>query len=119
IDVSHYTSKDLNQNVLRLQDIRFVYVKATQGTAFKDGQFAYFWEKLHSLPGQKAVSVGAYHFLSAGIDGTDQARRFIEFVGLHGGFKSSDMPPCLDLEWDRTSTTPDRWTSVSPDEIVR
>jgi len=119
IDISHYTDKTLNHTVLKLQDVRFVYVKATQGTNFKDSQFAYFWDKLHGLQPEQAVSAGAYHFLSAGIDGTEQAKRFLEFVGLHGGIKTNDMPPCLDLEWDRTSSNPDRWTGISPDEIVR
>ena len=119
IDISHYTTPDLNHKVLKLQEVRFVYVKATQGVKFKDSRFGYFWDRLHSLDGPQSVSVGAYHFLTAGVNGKEQAKRFVEFVGLHGGFKLADMPPCLDLEWDRTSDNPDRWTAIASDEIIQ
>ena len=118
IDVSHYTTKDLNHAMLRFQEVRFVYVKATQGTGYKDSLFKYFWTSLHQLDGSRAISVGAYHFLSAGIGGTDQAKRFVDFVNLNGGFSPGDMPPCLDLEWDRTASNPDRWSGTDPDAIV-
>lgn len=118
IDLSHYTKQNLNLGLLRLQEVRFVYVKATQGVRFKDGLFGYFWSKLHALEAERALSVGAYHFLTAGTSGKDQAQRFLDFLQLHGGLKPGDMPPCLDLEWDRTSDNPDRWQGVSKEEAV-
>lgn len=119
IDISHYTRPSLNHRALRLQEVRFVYVKATQGVRFKDGLFGQYWDRLHALEAGQTVSVGAYHFLTAGSEGKDQAKRFLDFLELHGGLKPGDMPPCLDLEWDRTSDNPDRWTGVSKEEAVR
>lgn len=68
IDISHY-SKDINFDTLRSQGIRFVYVKATQGDHFKDSKFGFHWTSLANLSGNKKTLRGAYHFLSAGIDG--------------------------------------------------
>lgn len=118
IDISHYTTRDLNHAMLRFQEVRFVYVKATQGTGYRDKLFSYYWTNLHQLDGPRALSVGAYHFLSAGLGGREQAKRFVDLVNLNGGFHAADMPPCLDLEWDRTSSNPDRWSGTSPDAIV-
>jgi lysozyme len=42
----------------------------------------------------------------------------VDYVNLHGGFRPNDMPPCLDLEWDRTKSNPDQWSGRAPDEIV-
>ena len=119
IDISHYTKPDLNYALLKLQDVRFVYVKATQGTQFKDARFGTFWAALHALPPPQTVSVGAYHFLEAGVDATAQAERFVSYLDLHGGLQPGDMPPCVDFEWDRTATNPDRWTGVSADDAVQ
>ena len=118
VDLSHFTKGNINLGMLRLQEVRFVYVKATQGVTFKDGLFGRFWSELHALETERAVSVGAYHFLTAGVDGKDQARRFLEYVQLHGGLGAGDMPPCLDLEWDRVPGDTDRWRSVSKEEAV-
>jgi hypothetical protein len=49
-----------------------------------------------------------------------QADRFVAYVNLQGGFKSGDMPPVMDLEWDKASANAaDRWSNYSPSEIVR
>ena len=118
IDVSHYSSPDLSVSLLHDQGISFVYAKATQGVQFSDGLFKRFWAALDGLRPRDKVYRGAYHFLSAGIDGKKQADRFVDFVNLQGGFKPDDMPPCVDLEWDRTQSNPDQWKGYTAREIV-
>jgi lysozyme len=117
IDISHWTGP-INVNNLKLQRVHFVYAKATQGTGFKDGMFKTYWSALGALPSEKKVYRGAYHFLTANDDPEKQAEKFVDFINLHGGIKPGDMPPCLDLEWDRTSTNPDRWTGQDPKSII-
>jgi lysozyme len=118
IDISHYTGKNIKFENMRLQRILFVYAKATQGVAYNDALFSTYWSKLEALPPSQKVYRGAYHFLTAADPGRAQAGRFVDYVELHGGFKPDDMPPCLDLEWDRTTTNPDRWKGQTPDEIL-
>jgi lysozyme len=119
IDISHYTGRKLDLSSLRAQRVEFVYVKATQGTGFKDELFSYYWPRLGVLPPEQRVYRGAYHFLSAvGGSGTAQAQRFASYVNLYGGFASGDMPPCLDLEWDRTRATEDQWKGQDPNKVA-
>jgi lysozyme len=118
IDVSHHTDKKLDLSLLKMQKVDFVYAKATQGTGFKDSRFAYYWSSLAALPENKRPMRGAYHFLSAGVSGRDQADSFLRFVEANGGWKNDDLPPCLDLEWDVSSNSADRWQGISPDEIL-
>ncbi|RWA70567.1 GH25 family lysozyme [Mesorhizobium sp.] len=117
IDVSHWTGNIKFKN-LALQRVLFVYAKATQGVGFKDAMFTKYWDDLALLKGEAKVYRGAYHFLTANEDAQAQAKSFVDYLALHGGIKPDDMPPCLDLEWDRTSTNPDRWTGQAPDKII-
>lgn len=122
VDISHYTGSKIKFDNLRLQRVLFVYAKATQGIGSKDALFGGYWSSLATyaaLPPDQRLYRGAYHFLTAADPGTDQAGRFVDYVELHGGFKADDMPPCLDLEWDRTATNPDRWKGTSPDAILQ
>ncbi len=119
IDISHYTGPSIKFTNLRLQRVLYVYAKATQGTGFKDGMFSTYWAQLAALPENQKVFRGAYHFLTSDSPGATQAGRFVDYVELHGGFKSDDMPPCVDLEWDKTSSNPDRWNGHGPEEILQ
>jgi lysozyme len=116
IDVSHYTNPDLDFRVLKQQGIDWVYIKATQGKSFKDGNFSKFWGTLGALDRSRAVYRGAYHFLVPGIDGKEQADRFLAYINLHGGLRNDDLPPCVDLEM--TSESHDGWQVYDPDSIV-
>lgn len=114
LDISHYTGV-IDFKTLSGQGISFVYAKATQGTGFKDGKFGIHWKKMAG-----STKRGAYHFLSAGIDGEAQAKVFINFVNSHGGFTSDDMPPVVDLEWDITRpNAPDAWRNFDADYIIK
>lgn len=119
VDISHYTNRSLDFDKLWGQEIRFVYVKATQGVGYRDSQFEYHWKKLAALPIERRPYRGAYHFLSAASEGTAQAETFLRLVRQSGGFASDDMPPVVDLEWDKaTRDGPDRWKSKSPEAIM-
>jgi lysozyme len=131
IDVSHYTAPSLLIEALKDQNVKFIYVKATQGTGFKDDNFAGFWARLagddgvgrdgvrrKGVPANARIPRGAYHFLSSSSPGFDQANAFVDYVSLHGGFLPGDLPPTLDLEWDATKTVKDQWVGHPTDEIV-
>ncbi len=114
LDISHYEGRGFPFAQLRQMNVSFVYLKATQGTHFADKTFGPNWLALASLPAEKAVPRGAYHFLSADPkqSGLEQANRFIAYIKLHGGLRSNDLPPALDLEWDRAcGECDDRWTA--------
>jgi lysozyme len=111
LDVSHYTSPSLLLDALKDQDVTFIYVKATQGTSFKDDNFSDFWTRLaggdsggrdgvrrKGVPAEARIARGAFHFLSSSSPGLAQANAFVDYVNLHGGFKPDDLPPTLDLE---------------------
>ena len=118
IDISHY-SKDINFETLRSQGVRFVYVKATQGDHFMDKKFGMHWTSIANLSGDKKTLRGAYHFLSAGVDGKRQAAVFIAFLKQHGGFQPDDLPPVLDLEWDVSQQGgSDAWAVVDAHTII-
>lgn len=119
IDISHHTGPDISFDRLKLQNVRFVYAKATQGVGFKDGLFASYWDALGKLPPSKRVLRGAYHFLSSTGDPKDQAKSFLRLLDESGGLKAGDLPPVLDLEWDvRKGGVADAWVGTDPDEII-
>jgi lysozyme len=95
IDVSHYESADIRFDMMRDQNVRFVYAKATQGVGFKDGRFADFWAALGALTPEKKVLRGAYHFLSSSDDPVAQADSFLKLLDENGGLKPGDLPRCL------------------------
>ena len=118
IDVSHYTMPNIPLQALRQSKITFLYAKATQGVSHYDGKFSFFWNALDELPLGEKVHRGAYHFLTADDDATAQAYTFLNFLAAKGGLRSTDMPPVLDLEWDKTESHPDRWKDHDPGKII-
>lgn len=75
---------------------KFISLKATQGTKFVDPWFA------RDLAGAKSVKLirTAYHFFTAGEDGTAQADHFLRATGAQGltGRGAYELPLALDLE---------------------
>ncbi len=90
VDVSHYQG-DIDWPVLSDQDIRFAYIKATEGSSHVDRLFAENWEEAK----QTELKVGAYHFFSFDSSGKTQADNFIAQVAGHNGM----LPPVLDVEY--------------------
>lgn len=120
IDISHHTPSNIPLQRLSENRIKFVYVKATQGKNFIDGQFFSFWNKLRQLPDGKKVYRGAFHFLTADDDALAQAKTFVAVLHSGGPGTSADMPPVVDLEWDIPKKGAiDRWASLSPEQIIQ
>lgn len=42
----------------------------------------------------------------------------MNYVNLHGGWQDADLSPIVDLEWDRTSESPDLWRDRGSDYIL-
>ena len=120
IDISHHNGSSFDFGLLRQQEIRFVYMKASQGVRFRDPVFIDHWKAIGVLQQSLAIRRGAYHFLSAQADPVEQANSFLALLDLAGGLKPSDMPPVVDLEWDvARPNTPDRWLGQRPSDIVQ
>ncbi|MDQ0513517.1 glycoside hydrolase family 25 protein [Ancylobacter amanitiformis] len=124
IDISHHNGPDVDLEGSKMANARFVYVKATQGLTFRDPRFASNWSRLGALAEGRKVHRGAYHFLSANQPGRDQALRFVAVLQAQGGLAPTDMPPVVDLEWDKAcKDSPDRWIDTSDpgrgDKIIK
>lgn len=95
IDVSHYQGyidwADLRSNgMIDKYPIRFVMIKATEGSRHVDERFAYNFAEAR----EHGFICGAYHFWSIYSPGKEQAEHFISTVELRQG----DLPPVLDVE---------------------
>jgi lysozyme len=121
VDVSHYDGV-INWSRAREQEIRFAYVKATQGVQSTDNTFARNWADIGKVWDNETTRIyrGAYHFLSAQGDAKAQAEHFLSKLGA---VLPSDLPPSVDVEWDAPPGSTDldaadRWRSLSAAEIV-
>lgn len=90
VDVSSYQG-EIDWPALASQNIRFAFIKATEGSSFTDGRFAYNWEEAPKA----GLRVGAYHFFSYDSPGETQAAHFIETVPAIDGM----LPPVVDVEF--------------------
>ncbi len=95
IDISHYQG-DIDWELLRNAmiekcPIRFILIKATEGTNSIDSKFEenFFQAREHGY------IRGAYHFWSNKSSARDQAYFFLDHVKLLPG----DLPPVLDVEY--------------------
>ena len=90
IDVSHHQG-EIDWVRVRSSGIGFAYIKATEGTDFKDPNFAKNW----SAAGAAGIKRGAYHFFLLETSGEAQAANFIETVPV----EKNTLPPAIDLEF--------------------
>lgn len=90
VDVSRYQGH-VEWDVIASQDVRFAFIKATEGSSYQDPCFAANWENAQ----RSGIYVGAYHFFSYESSGETQAQNFIETVGMAEG----TLPPVVDLEF--------------------
>lgn len=96
IDVAKYQDKldPVEWKLLFTRGYRYVYAKASDGKAGVDPYF-----KAHRKGGKEAGFIfGAYHYFRFGYDGAEQARHFFQ---ASGGQLLGELPPALDVEWDR------------------
>ncbi|EJF57791.1 glycoside hydrolase family 25 protein [Dichomitus squalens LYAD-421 SS1] len=95
IDISSYQGT-VNFNTVKANGISFVYIKATEGTTFKDPNFSSHYEGATNA----GLIRGGYHFAHPdSSSGATQAKYFL----AHGGGWSSDgitLPGALDIEYN-------------------
>lgn len=89
VDVSHYQG-DIDWDILAKEDIKFAYIKATEGSQYKDEMFDANWEKAKNC----GLRIGAYHFFSLDSPGKNQAENFCSTVTAVEGM----LPPVVDIE---------------------
>ncbi len=100
VDVSSYQG-NIDWESLSKQEIKFAFIKATEGSSFVDEKFKINYENARKTN----IKVGAYHFFSFDSNGDTQADNFISNVP-----KTDDMlPPVVDIEFygDKNKKIPD------------
>lgn len=76
-----------------MQPVFFVYVKATEGSTWRDKTY-----NIRTIEAERhGLIKGAYHFLRLGSDIDEQVRNFVETVNWTDG----DLPPALDIEVEK------------------
>lgn len=94
IDVSRHQSfidwEQVKAMEVDQMQIKFAFIKATEGLRKVDDYFSRNWRKARGA----SMICGAYHFFIAPKSGREQAMNFIHAVELESG----DMPPVLDVE---------------------
>jgi GH25 family lysozyme M1 (1,4-beta-N-acetylmuramidase) len=91
----HPSGRAINWSSVYASGKRFVFVKATEGTAYRNPYFAGDWADSHAA----GLLHGAYHFARPnGRSGSAaaQARAFVAAAGTARA--QGDLPPTLDLE---------------------
>ena len=73
------------------QNIKFAYLKATEGIGFSDQTFV----SNRTNAGLAGIQIGAYHFYHPELSPVDQANFFCKAIGI---LASGDLPPAMDFE---------------------
>lgn len=89
VDVSSYQA-EVDMKKLADQGIRFIYIKATEGSGHTDEKFQENWRKVS----ETGLTAGAYHFFSYESSGEEQANNYIETVGS----LKDKLIPAIDVE---------------------
>jgi lysozyme len=90
IDVSHYDGT-VDWAQVKASGRAFAFVKATEGTTYKDPKFDANWAAMK----QHGIVRSAYHFFHANMDPIAEADHFLQVMG---SLEVGDLPPTLDLE---------------------
>ena len=90
VDVSSYQG-EIDWQVLSEQDIDFAYIKATEGSSYKDPYF----DRNFAAAAETQLRIGAYHFFSFESSGMTQAENFCSVVPGSVGM----LPPVIDVEY--------------------
>lgn len=106
IDISHHQGEiqwDTLAEQARINDcpIRFIVMKATEGSTIVDENFSYNFYQARA----NNFIRGAYHFWSTKSGATSQARYYINNVKLEDG----DLPPVLDVEQKSSTQSPEEF----------
>ncbi|WP_053227444.1 GH25 family lysozyme [Solirubrobacter soli] len=113
-DVSEYQGEIAWPRV-RLQgghELAFAIAKASEGSGWTDPQFAANWHGIR----ERGLIRGAYHFANLTVPdpattaavraaATAEAQHFVEVLHSVGGTHAGDLPPALDFERSRFTST--------------
>ncbi|WP_033167885.1 GH25 family lysozyme [Clostridium sp. KNHs205] len=105
VDVSSYQG-EIDWDKLAEQNIDFAFIKATEGSKYKDKQFHANWVGVS----RTKLIFGAYHFFSFDSSGITQAENYIASVPLTHGM----LPPVVDIEFygNKERHMPDKGETV-------
>jgi lysozyme len=101
IDLSHF-QRAVDWAAIAASEIRFCFIKATEGAANVDPRFISNWKGAADAK----VLRGAYHFFHPSVPAASQAESFIRTVVR---LEPGDLPPVLDLE------VPAAWAGIAPE----
>jgi lysozyme len=108
VDVSHHQGR-IDWKKLAETDVRFAYIKATEGGDWVDPRFQENWREGH----EAGLLRGAYHFFTLCRPGSVQADNFIRTAPRAPGM----LPPAVDLEHlgpcTQGPTMIDPWPEIS------
>jgi GH25 family lysozyme M1 (1,4-beta-N-acetylmuramidase) len=91
----HPSGRSINWASVYAAGKRFVFVKATEGTGYRNPYFAGDWSGSHAA----GLMHGAYHFARPSVRAGSAAAQARAFVATAGKSRSKgDLPPTLDLE---------------------
>lgn len=90
IDVSHHQGKIDWKEVAKDKNIKFVYIKASQGTSIKDKRY----EENIKAARRQGIRCGSYHYLSSATSIRAQFRHFQKVIRGH----RQDLIPMIDVE---------------------
>jgi lysozyme len=91
----HPSGRSINWPSVYAAGKRFVFVKATEGTRYRNPYFAGDWTSSHAA----GLMHGAYHFARPSTRAGSAAAQARTFVATAGRARSrGDLPPTLDLE---------------------
>ena len=105
VDVAKW-QRTIDWNNLRRHNIRFAFIKATEGGDIVDPMFAANWAGAARV----GIPRGAYHFYYFCTPARVQAQWFIANVPRQRGA----LPPVLDVEWNHKSPT----CTLRPDPAI-
>lgn len=90
VDVASYQG-DIDWRDLEKQNMKFAFIKATEGSSFVDEYFSKNWTNANKTD----MRIGAYHFFSFDSKGETQAEQFIRTVPKY----KQALPPVIDVEF--------------------
>ena len=90
IDVSHHQGTIDWEAVATNQDIKFAYIKASEGSSHKDSRY-----KTNTEQARKAgIAVGSYHYFHPNVPVKSQIDNFMSMIDT----SSQDLVPVVDIE---------------------
>ncbi len=90
VDVASYQG-DIDWKELERRNMKFAFIKATEGSSFVDKYFSKNWTNANKT----GMRVGAYHFFSFDSKGETQAEQYIRTVPKY----KQALPPVIDVEF--------------------